>query len=275
MSDQLSPDGMWRWDGTNWVPVQGGAPAGPPPQPQFAPPVSVEQPKKKGGCLKIGLIVVAALFVIGLIGAALGGGEDTATSDEPTAVATTEATDEPTSEEAEEPAEEESPTTTEEPAPAVVSFPGDGIYEVGEDIKAGLYRSEGSGYWERLKDAEGTLDSIIANGNATGPIYVQIKKSDGYFSTNGMGDWVLVDTEADGPEATEFGEGMYMVGVDIKPGTYKASGSGYWARLKNAEGTLDSLIANGNAQGNAIVTIKSSDKFFESNGMDGNWVLSD
>lgn len=274
MPDQISPDGLWRWDGTNWVPTQGTPPAGPPQQPQLAPPVAGPQPKKSGGCLKAGLIVVAVLFVLGLIATALGGGDDAATSDEPTAVSTTEATEEPTDENSEEPGEE-TPTPTEEAPPAVVSFPGDGIFEVGGDIKAGLYRADGSGYWERLKDAEGTLDSILANGNAVGPIYVQIKKSDGYFSTNNMGDWVLVDADAKGPEATEFGEGMYMVGVDIKPGTYKTSGSGYWQRLKNAEGTLDSIIANDNAEGNAIVTIKSSDKFFDSNGMDGNWVRTD
>ena len=274
MPDHISPDGLWRWDGANWVPTQGTPPAGPPPQPQPAPPMPGQQPKKSGGCLKTGLIVIAVLFVLGLIGAALGGGEDAATSNEPAAVETTEAAEEPTGENSEQPAEE-TPTPTEEAPPAVVSFPGDGIFEVGEDMKAGLYRADGSGYWERLKDAEGTFDSIIANGNASGPMYVQIKKSDAFFSTNNMSDWVLVDADAEGPEATEFGEGMYLVGVDISPGTYKASGSGYWERLKDAEGTFDSIIANGNAEGNAIVTIKSSDKFFESNGMDENWVRSD
>lgn len=282
MSDQLSPDGMWRWDGTNWVPNQGGnAPAGSPAQPQFAQPVGTVQPKKSGGCLKIGLIVVAVLFVVGLIGAALGGGEDESAIQQPTVAATPEATDESAGEDSSvgpvasptPTGEAETPATpTEEPVADEVSFPGNGMYEVGADIKPGLYRSEGSGYWERLKDAEGSLDSIIANGNATGPAYVQIKKSDAYFATNGMGDWVLVDPDARGAEATEFGEGIYMVGVDIKPGTYKASGSGYWARLRNADGGLDAIIANGNPQGNAIVKIKATDKFFESNGMDGNWV---
>lgn len=36
MSEQLSPDGQWRWDGTQWVPanfVYGEAPAAPAPPP--------------------------------------------------------------------------------------------------------------------------------------------------------------------------------------------------------------------------------------------------
>jgi hypothetical protein len=135
-------------------------------------------------------------------------------------------------------------------------------------VKPGLYRSSGGGYWERLKNASGDFDAIIANGNATGQSYVQIKKSDGYFSTNGMDDWVLVRSGATGPQATKFsGDGVYMVGVDIKPGTYKASGDGYWERLRSAGGGFDGIIANGNASGNAIVQIKKTDKFFNTTGM--------
>ena len=97
---------------------------------------------------------------------------------------------------------------------------------------------------------------------------VQIKKSDGYFSTSDMDDWVLVPTGIKGPQATKFsGDGIYMVGVDIKPGTYKASGSGYWERLRSAGGGFDGIIANDNPSGKAIVQIKKSDKFFSTSGM--------
>lgn len=158
------------------------------------------------------------------------------------------------------------------PKPKVVSVEGDGIYDVGSEMKPGLYRSEGAGYSERLKNASGDFDAILANGNAVGVEYVQVKKSDGYFSTQGMDDWVLVDLKAKGPQATKFdGDGTYRVGIDIKPGTYKSSGDGYWERLKSASGDFSGILANGNASGNAIVQIKKTDKFFSTQGM-GTWV---
>lgn len=60
-------------------------------------------------------------------------------------------------------------------------------------------------------------------------------------------------------------DGVYLVGTDIKPGTYRG-GVGqpdcYWARLSNTDGSLDGILANNNG-GNQVVTIKKSDKAFE------------
>lgn len=63
-------------------------------------------------------------------------------------------------------------------------------------------------------------------------------------------------------------DGTYQVGKEIKPGTYKATCSdfGYWARLSSFEGSdiIDNeLVANG---GRMLVTIKKTDKGFESRG---------
>jgi hypothetical protein len=59
-------------------------------------------------------------------------------------------------------------------------------------------------------------------------------------------------------------DGVYLVGVDIKPGTYRNGNEAdcYWARLKNTDGDLDGIIANGNG-GNQVITIKKTDKAFE------------
>lgn len=48
-----------------------------------------------------------------------------------------------------------------------------------------------------------------------------------------------------GPRTT-FGDGVWLVGVDITPGTYVAPGGRncYWERAKDASGTWDSRIAN-------------------------------
>ena len=155
--------------------------------------------------------------------------------------------------------------------PKAVAFPGDGTFEVGADIDPGLYRSSGTGYWERLADASGGLDAIIANEKTSGQAYVQIKDSDGWFSSRGMEDWVLVTGAAAGPRATTFGgDGMYLVGVDIEPGTYSSVGDGYWERLKSAVGGVDGIIGNGNPEGKATVKIKATDTFFSTTGM-GEW----
>ena len=156
-------------------------------------------------------------------------------------------------------------------APKAVSFPGDGTFEVGADIDPGLYRSSGMGYWERLEDATGGLDAILANEKTSGQAYVQIQEKDGWFSTRGMEDWVLVTGAAAGPRATTFGgDGMYQVGVDIEPGTYTSAGDGYWERLKSAVGGVDGIITNGNPEGKATVKIAKTDKFFSTVGM-GEW----
>ncbi|RZT27800.1 hypothetical protein EV649_1573 [Kribbella sp. VKM Ac-2569] len=66
------------------------------------------------------------------------------------------------------------------------------------------------------------------------------------------------------PKAAITEDGVFLVGTDIKPGTYRNGNEGdcYWARLKNTEGDLDGINANGNG-GNQVVTIKKTDKAFE------------
>jgi hypothetical protein len=44
------------------------------------------------------------------------------------------------------------------------------------------------------------------------------------------------------------------------------SGNCYWARRKGDSGSLNDIIANNNSSGANVVTIKSSDKIFETNG---------
>jgi hypothetical protein len=75
------------------------------------------------------------------------------------------------------------------------------------------------------------------------------------------------------PKAPTIAEdGVFLVGTDIKPGTYKAAGGDtcYWARLKNTAGELDSIIANGIGSGRQVVTIRKTDAAFETRGC-GTW----
>lgn len=72
---------------------------------------------------------------------------------------------------------------------------------------------------------------------------------------------------------TTFDQGTFVVGQDIKPGTYKTAGATpgwmrycYWARLSGTDGTLDSIIASDGGQGPATVTISSGDAAFKTTG---------
>ena len=64
------------------------------------------------------------------------------------------------------------------------------------------------------------------------------------------------------------GTGTFVVGSDIKPGTYRAAAQAgcYWARLKDLTNGLGSILANDNADGPIVVSILPSDKAFNTNG---------
>ena len=117
-----------------------------------------------------------------------------------------------------------------EDAVSSVEF-GDGAHRVGEDVSAGLYRSDqqfevGDCRWARLSDFGGTKSGVIASGGSEdGDWYVQIKRDDAGFESSGCGDWSLVedaDTEVELSLASEFGDGAYRVGMDISAGVYEA-----------------------------------------------------
>lgn len=65
--------------------------------------------------------------------------------------------------------------------------------------------------------------------------------------------------------STFEGSGIYMVGSDIKPGTYRAAASPgcYYAVLRALDGSLDNIIANGNVDGPVVIEVPSSAKGVE------------
>ena len=93
-------------------------------------------------------------------------------------------------------------TTTQEPEPtqgevekAAKKSPvwSDGMYQVGEDIKPGRYRTtnidDNACYYARLSKDDGELSSIISNNLADGPMSVTISKSDAFVEFNGGCEW--------------------------------------------------------------------------------------
>lgn len=65
--------------------------------------------------------------------------------------------------------------------------------------------------------------------------------------------------------------GMWLVGTDIQPGTYRTPGPAdsvlpncYWERLRDASGEFSAIIANGNATGPVSVTVLAGEYFASS-----------
>lgn len=65
--------------------------------------------------------------------------------------------------------------------------------------------------------------------------------------------------------STFEGNGMYLVGTDVAPGTYRAAASPgcYYAVLANLSGAGNDIITNGNVDGPVVFTVPSSAKGVE------------
>jgi TolA-binding protein len=75
-------------------------------------------------------------------------------------------------------------------AAANASTFSDGLYQVGKDIQAGQYHSDGGStcYWAKLRSSD---TSDIANNNmSSGPQTITINSA--YFTSNGCGTWTKV-----------------------------------------------------------------------------------
>jgi hypothetical protein len=114
-------------------------------------------------------------------------------------------------------------------------------------------------YWARLSGTSGDLDDILANDNIDGPVVIDILDTDVAFESSRCGRWVPYQPPAS--PASTFGDGTYVVGEQIAAGTYQAApvGSCYWAR--NSDATGDSILANDNVEGSAVVTIGAGEVF--------------
>jgi len=133
---------------------------------------SVQPPAKKSRKGKIIGGAVAVLALGGIIGAMTGGGDDKPLAPIGSGVAPQGGGD------AGQPAAPLPPTSG---APAAPAGPAttfrDGVYEVGVDIEAGRYRTDGpdpssyfpSCYYARLANDSGNFDAIKANNNIQGP----------------------------------------------------------------------------------------------------------
>jgi hypothetical protein len=172
------------------------------------------------------------------------------------------------------PAQSSAAPASQQPAKSTFAHFGDGTQVVGKDVQPGSYRTrQGSAgcYYARLKGFSGGLSDIASNDNTDSPAVVTILPGDKGFKTQDCGTWTA-DLSQITKSQTAFDDGIFIVGTDMAPGTYKSSGLAgcYWARLTGFTGDLGETAANDNTDSAAVVTIASADKGFKSSGC-GSW----
>ena len=155
----------------------------------------------------------------------------------------------------------------------------DGTYRVPDDVAPGMYRTIDFAtecYWTRLRGFDSGLSDIIASRIGAGFQVVTIAERDAGFDSVGCGAWTdeLVPVLE---SRTEFGDGTYIVGVDIDPGFYRATPSDEalscsWERLAGFGGTRRQRIERAfvEAGERARVNIEETDAGFSSSGC-GTW----
>lgn len=154
--------------------------------------------------------------------------------------------------------------------PKVVSSFGPGWWLVGTDIAPGLYRTEGGvSYFSRLSGLSAELKDIIANDiPSDGPAVIEIKAGDIAFLSKGKGTWYHIDASYHPQPMTTFGDGWWIVGIDILPGIYRTPDDvDYYERLSGFGDELDDIITNeAFSTGGAVIEIKATDAGFHTKG---------
>jgi hypothetical protein len=126
-------------------------------------------------------------------------------------------------------------------------------------------------YWARLSGTTATADDVVASAYSSSPVVASVLPADKGFESLGCGAWTA-DLSAIKNGGSSFGDGVFIVGTDIQPGTYHNDGeaSCFWQRLSGFAGDPKESIATGYPEGAATVTITKTDKGFKSKNC-GTW----
>ena len=150
--------------------------------------------------------------------------------------------------------------------PGIADIIGDGVYVTGLDIKPGIYRTAGpvsgrTGYYALLSSTN--TSDIINNNNIAGPATITVGPDVKAVSVSGCQPWfwqgISLEAAIARPRQNHGdnvlgGDGVFVVGLDIKPGIYRTAGpvsgrTGYYALLSSTN-TSD-IINNNNIAGRA------------------------
>jgi hypothetical protein len=156
---------------------------------------------------------------------------------------------------------------------------GDGTFTVGEEILPGRHFANNAGefcYWARLSGFSEDPDEIIASRIVDDRAIVDIAETDVGFRTEMCGAW-SEETPRRDDTSESFDRGVYLVGEEIRPGTWESQDAGetcYWARLSGFSGEIEDINANRFGSTENRVVIEESDVGFES-AYCGTWVYVD
>lgn len=146
-----------------------------------------------------------------------------------------------------------------------------GTWRVNGDIAPGTYRNTDSSescYWKRLSGFSGSFEEIKANGISDYRMIVTIAPSDAGFESTRCGAWSPDLSPMTSSPTAPFSDGMYLVGHEVAPGTWRNSDSSqscYWKRMRSFTGEFEDIIANGLSESIQTVTIAATDVGFETN----------
>ncbi|HEX8031357.1 MAG TPA: choice-of-anchor D domain-containing protein [Vicinamibacterales bacterium] len=156
---------------------------------------------------------------------------------------------------------------------------GPGQYRVGTDIPAGRYYSDpvNGCHFQRLRGFGGGPSDVIADtiiNFDAGQWIVDLLPSDAGFSTDAnCGAWFTTPRRG---ILTSIPPGMWIVGAQLTPGTYRADNSAaacYWQRVSSFTGAIDAVIASAfvSSGGAQLVTIAGTDAGFSGTIECGTW----
>ncbi|HVM53297.1 MAG TPA: hypothetical protein VM262_08880 [Acidimicrobiales bacterium] len=153
-----------------------------------------------------------------------------------------------------------------------------GTYRVTPDgpVVPGTYRAErapGSGglcHWERLDESGVVLATRRSNDREV----ITVREGDFYFRSSGCAPFVNDIFPITRSLTASFGDGTWVVGIDVGAGRWQASPGGSdcrWARVSDFSGDTASLKATDSGTVNPVVQIDPSDAGFVTDGC-GTWV---
>ncbi len=156
---------------------------------------------------------------------------------------------------------------------------GPGQYRVNSEMPAGRYYNDPPNgcHFQRLRGFGGTSADVISDNIVNfdaGQWIVDVLPTDAGFSTDAnCATWFTTPRRG---LLTSIPPGMWIVGAQITPGTYRADNSTsgcYWQRVSSFTGAIDAIVASAfvSGPGAQLVTIASTDAGFSGNAECGTW----
>ena len=156
-----------------------------------------------------------------------------------------------------------SPSTAPAPSASATSevgigIPGDGDLAVGATLRPGAYVTAAPTTgctWKIVSAFGGPPSSTLRSGAGFAQQILQVNAGDFGVSTKGCGAWVPA---AAAPGVSTIGSGVYVVGPQMAPGTYRASVPAdgcYWSTLSGFDGATSSVMEEHYVTGRSTVDV--------------------